>query len=194
MRALLVPVKSFHEAKLRLSGVLDDHAREALARTLGAIVLGSTPELATYVACDDGEVADWALGQGAFVLWTPGLGLSGAVRAGVAYLGEIGYALAVVAHADLPFIVSLASFGNEGEVTLAPDRRLDGTNVAAVPTDADFGFSYGAGSFERHREEARRLGLTLQVVHDPRLGSDVDLPSDLDLLDGLVPLRELGAP
>jgi len=192
VRALLVPVKSFHEAKLRLAGVLDDRDREALARRLGELVLHSTPEIATYVACDDGDVADWALGEGAFVLWTPGLGLSGAVGAGVRYLGEIGYALAVVAHADLPLVVSLASFGREGEVTLAPDLSLDGTNVAAVPTGAGFAFAYGAGSYSRHREEAERLGLPVRVVHDRRLASDVDLPADLALVSGLLRLDSLG--
>ena len=40
--------------------------------------------------------------------------------------------------------------------TLVPDRRLDGTNVLAVPTEAGFRFAYGAGSFGRHRAEAQR--------------------------------------
>ena len=65
-------------------------------------------------------------------------------------------------------------------VTLVPDRRDDGTNVACVPTRAGFEFSYGPGSFRRHGAEARRLGLPLRVVREPSLGWDVDLPSDLD--------------
>jgi 2-phospho-L-lactate guanylyltransferase len=186
MRALLVPVKSFATAKHRLAPVLDEHGRRVLAQRLARIVLHATPDLETYVACDDGEVADWAVSEGAFVLWTPGLGLSGAVRAGVEHLGSVGYELVVVAHADLPLVSSLAAFGREGEVTLAPDLRLDGTNVAAVPASADFAFAYGAGSFARHRAEGERLGLTVHVVHDRRLASDVDLPADLALVSDLV--------
>src|SRR5580658_6309838 len=132
MRAILVPVKSFRQAKLRLAATLDGATRQLLARRLADTVLRATAGAPAFVACDDGEVADWAIGAGAFVLWTPGLGLSGAVEAGVTHLASLGYELVVVAHADLPLVGSLISFGEEGSVTLAPDRRLDGTNVAAV--------------------------------------------------------------
>ena len=36
------------------------------------------------------------------------------------------------------------------------------------PTDVDFRFAYGPGSFRRHAAEARRLGLGLRVVRDRR--------------------------
>jgi 2-phospho-L-lactate guanylyltransferase len=60
-----------------------------------------------------------------------------------------------------------------------PDRRLAGTNVAGVPTGAGFSFSYGAGSFARHRAEAARLELPARIVQDPFLSWDVDVPGDL---------------
>jgi 2-phospho-L-lactate guanylyltransferase len=179
MRAILVPVKAFREAKHRLSPVLDDLGRERLARRMAATVLAVNSGENLFVACDDGAVADWATSAGAFVLWTPGLGLSGAVEAGVAYLASQGFSLAVVAHADLPRVTALGSFGEDGTVTLAPDRTLDGTNVAAVPTGSGFRFAYGPRSFSRHRLEAERLGLTLRVVYDSRLAADVDVPGDL---------------
>jgi 2-phospho-L-lactate guanylyltransferase len=182
-RAVLVPVKSFHAAKLRLATALDAPAREALARELASRVISAAAPLPVLVVCDDDEVAAWATGCGARVAWTPGLGLSAAVMAGVDQLAAEGVALAVVAHADLPFAVGLAALGEAGTVTLVPDRRRDGTNVAVVPTDAGFCFQYGAGSFERHRTEAARLGLPCQIVYDRRLAIDVDLPEDLALLD-----------
>jgi 2-phospho-L-lactate guanylyltransferase len=64
-------------------------------------------------------------------------------------------------------------------VTLVPDRRFDGTNVLALPTESGFRFSYGAGSFGRHRAEAARLDLPARIVADPHLAWDVDLPADL---------------
>jgi 2-phospho-L-lactate guanylyltransferase len=51
-----------------------------------------------------------------------------------------------------------------------------------VPADAGFRFSYGPGSFDRHRDEAHQLGLPLDVVEDPLLAFDVDVPDDLDAL------------
>ena len=75
-------------------------------------------------------------------------------------------------------------------VTLVPDRRDDGTNVAVVPTDVAFTFAYGPGSFRRHAAEAERLSLMLTIVREPdALGWDIDLPDDLDhpSLKGLLP-------
>ena len=84
--------------------------------------------------------------------------------------------------ADLPLAAGLATLGDAGVVTLVPDLRRDGTNVAVVPAAAGFRFAYGAGSFERHKKEAARLGLRCQVVHDRRLAIDIDLPEDLVLV------------
>ena len=182
MRAALVPVKSFRTAKLRLATVLDPPAREALARELASRVILAAAPMAVLVVCDDREVAAWAEEHGARVAWTPGLGLSAAVMTGVEQLAGEGVELAVVAHADLPLAAGLATLGDAGVVTLVPDLRRDGTNVAVVPAAAGFRFAYGAGSFERHKKEAARLGLRCQVVHDRRLAIDIDLPEDLVLV------------
>ena len=175
-------MKSFRAAKLRLATVLDARAREALARELASRVISAAAPLPVLVVCDDEEVATWAIEHGARVAWTPGLGLSAAVTAGVSQLAGEGVELACVAHGDLPFATGLAALGQPDRVTLVPDRRRDGTNVAVVPTAAGFRFSYGAGSFERHRAEAARIGLPCQIVYDRRLALDIDLPEDLALL------------
>ncbi|HWD25436.1 MAG TPA: hypothetical protein VG368_08205 [Acidimicrobiales bacterium] len=186
MRAILVPVKSFRRAKHRLASVLTEPAREHLARRLAQIVLDVNGSEDLFVACDDGDVADWASAAGAFVLWTPDLGLSGAVETGVAYLAREGFDLAVVTHSDLPMMPSLREFGEPESVTLAPDRTLDGTNVAAVPTRSGFHFAYGAGSFSRHRAEAIRLGLPLHAIYDPRLATDIDVAEDLGFVEAIL--------
>jgi 2-phospho-L-lactate guanylyltransferase len=87
--------------------------------------------------------------------------------------------MAVVAHADLPLATRLHWVAEFPGVTLVPDRRLDGTNVLAVPTEAGFTFAYGPGSFARHRAEAQACGLPARIVRDDRLAWDVDLPADL---------------
>lgn len=177
-------MKSFRTAKLRLAPVLNASERGELARRLAAGVLAAAGSLACNVVCDDEEVAAWARSLGARVIWTPGLGLSGAVEAGVEALAAEGVGLVVVAHADLPNAGLanaglLDALGEYGRVTLVPDLRCDGTNVAVVPAAARFRFAYGPGSFERHRAEAARLQLPCDVVHDAGLAADVDLPADL---------------
>jgi 2-phospho-L-lactate guanylyltransferase len=176
---VLVPVKAFGAAKERLAPTLDAAGREALAREMAARVLAAAGPLPVAVVCDDDEVARWAARHWAMVLPEPGRGLNGAVEAGVERLGAAGAAEVLVAHADLPFAHEVAQLAGFGGVTLVPDRRDDGTNVACVPAVAGFRFHYGPGSFARHRAEARRLGLSCRVVRDPELSWDVDVPADI---------------
>lgn len=177
--AILVPVKAFAKAKLRLAPALPSAARAALAEAMAAHVIAAAGDLPVAVVCDDAAVADWARRLGALVVWEPGRGLNGAVEAGVARLADAGAERVVVAHADLPLAGGLAELDLGSGVTLVPDRREDGTNVVCLPSDSGFRFAYGPGSFARHLAEATRLGLAVHVVRDPRLSYDVDLPIDL---------------
>jgi 2-phospho-L-lactate guanylyltransferase len=183
--AVVVPVKAFSQAKVRLAPSLEPSTRAELARAMAARVLRAARPLPVVVVCDDDEVRAWAARQGAEVLWTPGLGLNGAVEAGVAHAASQGVERVLVAHADLPLATELAWLGGFDGVTLVPDRHGDGTNVACVPATAGFRFAYGPGSFSRHRTEAIRLGLAARLLPDRALGWDVDVPADLDLPDDL---------
>ena len=177
--AVLVPVKAFGQAKVRLAGALGTAERAGLARWMAEQVLRAARPLPVAVACDSPEVAAWAEVAGARVLWTPGLGLNGAVAQGVAALAATGFSRVIVAHADLPFAADLASLAGRPGVTLVADRRHQGTNVACVPAACGFRFSYGPGSLQRHVEAAGRLGLDCEVVRRPDLEWDVDTPADL---------------
>jgi 2-phospho-L-lactate guanylyltransferase len=179
--AVVVPVKDFSRAKVRLAPQLAPAERADLARRMATVVVQAAAPLPVCVVCDSEEVRAWAQAEGARVLWTPGLGLDGAVQAAVGQLGTEGTATVVVAHGDLPLATDLGWVAATEGVTIVPDRHHDGTNVLAVPTGAGFRFAYGPGSFGRHRAEAVRLGLQVRVVADPRLGWDVDLPADLTL-------------
>jgi 2-phospho-L-lactate guanylyltransferase len=177
--AVLIPVKAFSQAKVRLAPALSPERRATLARRMAEGVVRSAAGLPVAVVCDDREVASWARAQGALVIWEPGRGLNGAVQAGVAHLAAAGATLVVVAAGDLPLASDLRWVTQERGVTIVPDRRGDGTNVIAVPTDRPFTFSYGPGSFARHLAHAQALGVSVRVVHDFALAWDVDFPTDL---------------
>jgi len=176
---VLVPVKAFSSAKARLSPTLNASDRADLARHMATRVIAAAAPLQVAVVCDDSDVANWARENGAMVLVEPGRGLNGAVEAGVDRLAAAGAQEVLVVHSDLPQARGLARLAGFEGVTLVPDRRNDGTNVCGVPAHAGFRFSYGLGSFARHRDEAARLRLALRVVHEPSLEWDVDFPSDL---------------
>jgi 2-phospho-L-lactate guanylyltransferase len=182
---VLLPVKAFTAAKARLSASLDAGARAALARVMAERVLAAARPLPVAVVCDDADVARWAVASGAMVLHEPGRGLNGAVGAGVARLADAGAKQVLVAHGDLPLAKALAPLAEFDGVTLVPDRRDDGTNIACVPARGGFRFRYGRGSFTRHIHETRRLGLAYRVIRDPDLTWDVDEPTDIPA--GLIP-------
>jgi 2-phospho-L-lactate guanylyltransferase len=176
---VLIPVKAFHQAKRRLDSVLDEADREQLVRVMAAHVVTACVPLPVAVVCDDDAVAAWAREMGATVLWEPGQGLNGAVRAGVGRLAAEGAEWITIAHGDLPRAHGLGTLPSFDGVTLVPDRRDDGTNVLRLPARCEFRFAYGSGSFRAHRAEATRLGLSVRVVRKPDLAYDVDWPADV---------------
>jgi 2-phospho-L-lactate guanylyltransferase len=181
---VLIPVKAFGAAKARLAPVLTPEERRRLARWMADRVVAAVHPLATFVACDDDEVATWAESCGAHVLWGPGLGLNGAVDEGVATIRGKGVEHVVIAHGDLPLpsaLVALATapLAAPDHVVLVPDRWRDGTNVVARPTDLALPASYGGGSFRRHLEAALTCGARVTVRVDAELSLDLDTLADL---------------
>lgn len=177
--AVLMPVKAFTAAKGRLSVILDRLQRADLARWLAGQVVAAAGPLPTFIACDDDEVASWADAHGAQVLWSPGLGLNGAVDSGRETIAGKGFDHLIIAHSDLPLAVELASLATPDTITLVPDRRRDGTNVLALPLGVELRAAYGKGSFGRHFTAARATKVRVEVRPDARLSLDVDTPADL---------------
>ena len=140
-----------------------------------------------------------ALERGAETLWTPGLGLNGAIEHSVAAIAGKGYDHVVITHSDLPLATSFTQLVEPDTITLVPDHRLDGTNVQARPA-APFAAHYGAGSFRRHLADALQAGGRVRVVVDADLALDVDTVAELRhprmqrALAGLLPLAERGTP
>ncbi len=180
--AVLIPVKAFDRAKLRLATALTPLERRRLATQMAERVVRSAAKLTVAVVCDDEEVADWASRLGALVLWEPGRGLNGAVQFGFQRLRSLGMATVAVVASDLPLADDIGWVTRFRGVTLVPDRREDGTNVISVPPGVPFRFSYGPQSFKRHLSEALSSKVALRVVHDSPLAWDVDVPDDLGVL------------
>lgn len=186
-------MKAFGEAKGRLSPVMSPDQRKRLARLMAERVIAACSHLRVSVICDDREVADWSRALGVDIEWTPGLGLNGAVQETMGRAAERREERLVVVHSDLPFIPDLEPFtvASATEVKLVPDRRGMGTNVISVPTESDFRFEFGPGSFDRHRHSAEQAGLKVTVVTSERLGWDIDEPEDIRVPRHLADLSDL---
>lgn len=182
---VLTPVKAFAHAKGRLSTVLDPPHRERLARWMAQRVIGAAAPLPVAVCCDHEGVRAWAEAAGAEVVWTPGLGLNGAVRAGVDAVCGRGATRVVICHADLPFIGPLTEATDglgRDDALIVPDRHDDGTNVMVLPAGpalSTFSFAFGPGSFDAHRAAATAAGWSVSVRRAAPMGWDIDRPDDL---------------
>ena len=175
---VLVPIRSFDDAKSRLAESLDQQRRRALMREMAETVVAAAHDLPVWVVTDDDEVVLWAQGMHVPAQRVRVSGLNAAITAAEAAAERAGAARILIAHADLPYASDLRVVTGNG-VVIAPDRHRDGTNVMSLPTGTGFRFAYGPGSFEQHRAEAARLGLDFSEIDDPSLAWDVDSPADL---------------
>ena len=66
---VLIPLKSFVEAKFRLAEVMGEEERIDLAKKMAQIVVEAATPLPVAIVCDDEEVAAWAHEKGAEVIW-----------------------------------------------------------------------------------------------------------------------------
>ena len=191
---VLLPLKSFAEAKQRLGGCLSPGERAALARAMAEDVLHMLGQCAhlerIVVVSRDPEAEALARIHSVDFMIEPPLdrsGLNPVVGRSVELLCGEGADNVMVVHGDLPLLgadelqqlIDLHRAGGRSAVTLTPDRAQDGTNVLAWSPAAEFRPLYGPSSFERHREQARRAGATLAICESAGGGLDIDLPADL---------------
>lgn len=177
--AVLIPVKSFRDAKHRLAPQLTPAERAELARRMATNVVQACGDTPAFVVEHDDEVRAWAHSLGAQTVTDPGGGLNAAIEAGRVAIHGAGFQRIVIAHADLPLAKTFAGIDQYDGITLVPDRHNDGTNVLAIDPAIPFPFAYGHHSFVRHLATARSLGLSVRIIHDPDLSADVDFPDDL---------------
>ncbi|GMG88366.1 2-phospho-L-lactate guanylyltransferase [Biformimicrobium ophioploci] len=204
----LLPLKEFAAAKQRLSPVLSQRERAALAQAMAEDVLA---ELRDHPAIENillvsNEPSGRQLARqfGAEFLSESGLharGLNQAVKAGVQVLAERGVDNVMVVHGDLPLISAAeidelvrAHFGNgfgkkaddsegsgmsEKALTLVSDTAGEGTNCLICNTAIEMQYSFGPNSLAAHLDAAARIGLDARVVPLPGFGCDIDAPTDL---------------
>lgn len=181
-KAILIPIKNFNSAKVRLSSVLDAAARENLARDLATAVVNSCKDIPVFIACEDDEVESWARDLGAEVLRSPSKGLNEAVDFGFRSLKKSVVESVLITHGDLIYPEGLTSLFEMAEIVIVPDTELDGTNVLILPTSINFDFSYGPNSYLRHLKSASKTGEKMIVVTDSQFAFDIDDPDDLHLV------------
>lgn len=196
----VLPVKTWSEAKRRLSPVLSAGEREELARSMLddvlAAIAGVPGITGTLAVTADDVAARYLEGAGCELLSEPRRGLNRALGTAAEELGRRGETTMLVLPIDLPLVTAADleqlrarhlenRTGLEGEpapaaaVTVAPDRFRSGTNALVCSPPGCIPFRFGDGSFHAHLREAERAGVAHSSIVLANLGLDVDHPDDL---------------
>ena len=189
MKTVLLPVKTFTNAKQRLVPALDAPTRAGLARAMCTDVLNAlartrvAERVIVFTAAD--EVIEMARPFGFDVVVETSVdGHSAAVNHMVSELLSNSARILSIA-IDLPRLVpSEIDFALEAAsepVTLIPSRDWTGTNGVVFISPAHIAMEYGEGSFRRHLSKAAAAGHRADVMSLPGIAFDIDTPEDLNL-------------
>jgi 2-phospho-L-lactate guanylyltransferase len=189
MKTVLLPVKTFAEAKQRLVPVLDAATRAGLARAMCTDVLNAlartraAERVIVFTAAD--EVIQMARPFGFDVVLEKSInGHSAAVNQMVTELLTSSARILSIA-IDLPRLlpseIDFALDAASEPVTLIPSRDWTGTNGVVFISPAYITMEYGEGSFRRHLSKAAAGGHRADVMNLPGIAFDIDTPEDLGL-------------
>jgi 2-phospho-L-lactate guanylyltransferase len=184
----LIAVKRRAVSKTRLAEALSPAARIELVRSMLAAVLAAAAAARTVRQVIVISPERDCVPAGIPVFADSGECLNRALTQAHTVLRDFGCREIVVLPADLPRITAseidaLVRAGHSGGFAIAPDMGGTGTNALCVVSPQSFRFQFGPESQQLHLQEARRMGLSPQVVRLPGLEFDVDTPADLELFD-----------
>lgn len=194
----LIAIKERSRCKTRLAEVLPAAARIELVRIMLNSVLHAAQNAQTVhsvlVISPERDILPAEIP----VLADTGESLNSALMQAHRVVREFGCHEIVVLPADLPEITpadidELVHAGRAGGCAIAPDAAGVGTNALCLTSPAEFQFQFGPDSKSLHLREAQRLGLNPRVVRLPGLELNVDLPADLERMEGQPWLTRLRA-
>jgi 2-phospho-L-lactate guanylyltransferase len=189
MKTVLLPVKTFTNAKQRLVPALDAPTRAGLARAMCADVLNALARTRVAERVIVFTAEDEAIGMARpfgfdVVVETSVDGHSAAVNHMVSELLSSSARILSIA-IDLPRLVpseiDFALDAASEPVTLIPSRDCTGTNGVVFISPAHIAMEYGEGSFRRHLSKAAAAGHRADVMSLPGFAFDIDTPEDLNL-------------
>jgi 2-phospho-L-lactate guanylyltransferase len=197
VKAILVPVKEFREAKKRLAAHFSASDRAALAQAMCAdffgVVAAARAADRVFVVSKEPQVLAWARELGWEAIGEScQVSESDSVDAASRYCADRGVQALLRLPVDIPLVEpadidAVLDAWNEGPAAvLVPSRDGTGTNALLRSPPALFPSRFGPNSLVRHLAEAEACGVRAQVFRNPRLELDIDEWEDLQKLTPLV--------
>lgn len=188
----IVPLRSLHDGKRRLSGVLSSAERGSLVQRLflraHEAILGSGCVDLLCVVSPDPALLAWVERSGVLPLLQSGDGLNAGLEYARQLLLERGsWSSLLVVLPDLPLIeaadvAAMARLSEPESIVIASDRHGSGTNALLLQPANAIAFRFGAHSLQRHLAAARSCDLVIQRYTASSVAFDLDTADDLDLL------------
>ena len=190
MKFVIIPVKDLSKAKDRLSSVLPQTERTALAYAMLEDVLLAlkNSKLADrkFIVTLDAKAIEIAKGLGIEVIEeTEQNGESASVDYASLVSMDMGATSVLVIPGDAPLITS-------DDIDFILEREKDGPSIIFVPARDKLGTNaflrkppnaipslFGHDSFNKHKAEADRCGIPHESYENSRIGLDIDNPDDL---------------
>lgn len=183
----LIPVKRLSESKKRLSTIFKLGERRGFAIAMLKDVLKATSLSRvdrTVIIGSDQIVQDLSSDFKAFFLPDTGEELNQVIGYATEWcIGEEAESVLILP-ADIPLITSseidkIISLCSEKPSVAISTSYDGGTNALMCKPPDIMPSHFGAGSFEKHINEASRKGVTAKIYRSPRLSLDIDSPQDL---------------
>lgn len=186
----IVPVKTFENAKTRLSPTLSATDRVRLSELMlndTLSVLGGLQSLQQVVVVSaDSRAEEIAVTHSVkFLYEEKECGVNSAVALADNYSINQGADATVVIPQDLPLLdavdVAMACELAEGEdrcIVICPSLRYDGTNLLIRRPPSAIKTYYDSDSYETHIKAARSLGIPVKLFLSKRLMYDIDTAED----------------
>jgi 2-phospho-L-lactate/phosphoenolpyruvate guanylyltransferase len=195
MKAILIPVKNFREAKKRLAPHFSPSDRAALAEAMlsdffqvvaavreidRVFVISSEP-----VALERARALGWET-----ISEAEQRSESSSVDAASRYCAQRGVKALLRLPVDIPLVQTcdieaiFTELRAPRAAVLVPSRDGTGTNALLREPPDLFPSHFGPNSFEKHLAEAGRCSARVQVLRNPRLEVDVDEMEDFLELQG----------
>jgi 2-phospho-L-lactate guanylyltransferase len=186
----IVPVKTFENAKTRLSPTLsaDDrvHLSSLMLGDTLSVLAGVQSLQLVLVVSGDRRAEEIASMHGAkFLHEEKESGVNSAVALANSYSIDKGADATVVIPQDLPLLdavdVAMACELAESEsrcIVICPSLRYDGTNLLIRKPPTAIKTYYESDSYETHIKAAGSLGIPVKIFFSKKLMCDIDIPED----------------
>ena len=198
MKAILIPVKEFAEAKKRLVVHFCPGDRAALARALCRDFFRVISQVRgvdrVFVVSKEGETLEAARRAGwEAIVETQQTSESASVDFASRYCAAQGVTALLRVPVDIP-LAQPADIENLFDhldsspgAVIVPSGDGTGTNALLRTPPAIFPSRFGPNSLALHLAEAKAAGVSAQIVRNPRLELDLDELKDLERISALVP-------